>query len=131
MIVYYKGQHRGGAGQTGWAGNQQTETMLLSESYPARLQEVPLATNTVLYVDQTQQVLLKHKERKEQKDRETKRDAKIRETMKERYSGFPVNLQTIFMTPFVFRYCYHLDQAGMSFIVLFRMSQAFSLDKSS
>lgn len=62
----------GGAGQTGWAGKLQTETMLLSEPYPARLQQFPLATNTVLYVDQTQQVLLRHTDRQTQKERERK-----------------------------------------------------------
>lgn len=32
-------------------------------AHPSRLQEVPLALHTVLYVDQTQQVLLKGAER--------------------------------------------------------------------
>lgn len=53
----------GGAGQTGWAGGAQTETMALSDSYPARLQQLPLAPDAVLNVDQTQQVFLTHTER--------------------------------------------------------------------
>lgn len=55
-----KGQGMGGAGQTGWAGGQHTETMVLSDSYPARLQQLPLASDAVLDVDQTQQVFLTH-----------------------------------------------------------------------
>lgn len=47
-------------GQTGWAGIAQTETMLLSETYPARMKQVALATHAVRYVDQTQQVLLRN-----------------------------------------------------------------------
>lgn len=53
----------GGAGQTGWAGGQQTETIALSDSYPARLQQLPLASDAVLNVDQAQQVFLTHRER--------------------------------------------------------------------
>lgn len=53
----------GGAGQTGWAGGAQTETMALSDSYPARLQQLPLAPDAVLNVDQTQQVFLTHRDR--------------------------------------------------------------------
>lgn len=49
--------------QGGLAINRQKQCCY-QESYPARLQQVPLATNAVLYVDQAQQVLLRHKERK-------------------------------------------------------------------
>lgn len=58
-----KGQRMGGAGQTGWAGGQQTGTMALSDSYPARLQQLPLASDAVFNVDQMQQVFLTHRER--------------------------------------------------------------------
>lgn len=56
-------------GSTGWCradrvGWQRNNALIgVMESYPARLQQVPLASNTVLYVDQTQQVLLTHKDR--------------------------------------------------------------------
>lgn len=47
-----KGQGTGGAGGA--------ETMVLSDSYPARLQQLLLASDAVLDGDQTQHVFLKH-----------------------------------------------------------------------
>lgn len=50
--------------QGGLANCRQKQCCYRIESYPARLQQVPLPVNTVLYVDQSQQVLLRHKEGK-------------------------------------------------------------------
>lgn len=93
--------------------------MLLSYSYPARLQQALLPPDTVLNVDQTQQILLRHKGKEEQSDKE-------RKTFGEHYQ----NLWTffvswaIFTAPFVLWPSYHQDQALMSCIVPSRMSQS-------
>lgn len=59
--------------QGGLANFRQKQYCYRIKSYPARLQQVPLAMNTVFYVDQSQHVLLRHKERKEQSEKGDKR----------------------------------------------------------
>lgn len=51
--------------EKGRQGGLAKPTMQLSESYPVRMKQIPLAMNTVRYVDQTQQILLSETETEE------------------------------------------------------------------
>lgn len=61
--------------EKGRQGGLAKPTMQLSESYPVRMKQIPLAMNTVRYVDQTQQILLSETEteEKEQTSSQNKR----------------------------------------------------------
>lgn len=63
---------KGSAGVVHGRQGGQQKTMLLSYSYPARLQQALLPPDAVLNVDQTQQILLRHKGKEEQSDKERK-----------------------------------------------------------